>query len=108
MTEATNRMRTAIVTGAASGIGAATVALLIARGYRVACIDRDAPGLRNTRPMRMTGSGPRHPRGGALDPSQSSVRQYSSAELRSTRAIRTETPETETPERWRAEDAAPW
>jgi 3-oxoacyl-[acyl-carrier protein] reductase len=46
MTAATNQMRTAIVTGAASGIGAATVALLVARGYRVACIDRDGPGLR--------------------------------------------------------------
>lgn len=38
--------RTAIVTGAASGIGAATVAELAARGYRVACIDRNGPGAR--------------------------------------------------------------
>jgi 3-oxoacyl-[acyl-carrier protein] reductase len=38
--------RTAIVTGAASGIGAATARLLIAQGYRVACIDRDGPALR--------------------------------------------------------------
>jgi NAD(P)-dependent dehydrogenase (short-subunit alcohol dehydrogenase family) len=38
--------RTAIVTGAASGIGAATVGELAARGYRVACIDRNAEGVR--------------------------------------------------------------
>ena len=38
--------RTAIVTGAASGIGAATVRELAARGYRIACIDRDGPGVR--------------------------------------------------------------
>ena len=38
--------RTAIVTGAASGIGAATVTELAARGYRVACIDRNGPGVR--------------------------------------------------------------
>jgi len=41
-----NRPRTAIVTGAASGIGAATVTELVARGYRVACLDRDGPGVR--------------------------------------------------------------
>jgi len=40
------RPRTAIVTGAASGIGAATVTELGARGYRVACIDRNGPGVR--------------------------------------------------------------
>ena len=56
MTEATNPMRTAIVTGAASGIGAATAALLVTRGYRVACIDRDASGLRTT----MAGIGAPH------------------------------------------------
>ena len=38
--------RTAIVTGAASGIGAATVTELTARGYRVACVDRNGPGVR--------------------------------------------------------------
>ncbi len=38
--------RTAIVTGAASGIGAATVTELAARGYRVACVDRNGPGVR--------------------------------------------------------------
>jgi len=40
------RPRTAIVTGAASGIGAATVVELATRGYRVAAIDRDGPGVR--------------------------------------------------------------
>jgi NAD(P)-dependent dehydrogenase (short-subunit alcohol dehydrogenase family) len=38
--------RTAIVTGAASGIGAATLKELAARGYRVAGIDRNGPGMR--------------------------------------------------------------
>ena len=46
MSEAVIRARTAVVTGAASGIGAATVALLSARGYRLACIDRNGAGLR--------------------------------------------------------------
>jgi 3-oxoacyl-[acyl-carrier protein] reductase len=40
------RPRTAIVTGAASGIGAATVTELAARGYRVAGIDCNGPGVR--------------------------------------------------------------
>ncbi|MEP6941675.1 MAG: SDR family oxidoreductase [Betaproteobacteria bacterium] len=40
------RPRTAIVTGAASGIGAATVTELVAQGYRVAGVDRDGPGVR--------------------------------------------------------------
>ncbi|MEO5701188.1 MAG: SDR family NAD(P)-dependent oxidoreductase [Casimicrobiaceae bacterium] len=40
------RARTAIVTGAASGIGAATVAVLHAQGYRIACVDRNGPGVR--------------------------------------------------------------
>lgn len=40
------RPRTAIVTGAASGIGAATVRVLHARGYRIACVDRNGPGVR--------------------------------------------------------------
>ena len=38
--------RTAIVTGAASGIGAATVTELTTRGYRIACVDRNGPGVR--------------------------------------------------------------
>lgn len=38
--------RTVVVTGAASGIGAATVAELAAHGYRVACFDRDGAGAR--------------------------------------------------------------
>ena len=46
MNATAHRARTAIVTGAASGIGAATVALLITRGYRLACIDRNGAGLR--------------------------------------------------------------
>lgn len=40
------RPRTAIVTGAASGIGAATVTELAARGYRVAGVDCNGPGVR--------------------------------------------------------------
>jgi NAD(P)-dependent dehydrogenase (short-subunit alcohol dehydrogenase family) len=36
------------VTGAASGIGAATARLLAARGWRVACLDRDIEGARRT------------------------------------------------------------
>ncbi len=35
---------TALVTGGASGIGAATAALLTARGARVAVLDRDPSG----------------------------------------------------------------
>lgn len=38
----------AIVTGAGSGIGAATAQLLSARGARVALVDRDAAGLERT------------------------------------------------------------
>ncbi|MGE0699825.1 MAG: glucose 1-dehydrogenase [Hyphomicrobiaceae bacterium] len=37
--------RVAVVTGAASGIGAATAALMAARGAKIALVDRDAPGL---------------------------------------------------------------
>jgi NAD(P)-dependent dehydrogenase (short-subunit alcohol dehydrogenase family) len=44
MTEA----RRVAVTGAASGIGAATARLLQARGWRVACLDRDLEGARRT------------------------------------------------------------
>ncbi len=38
-------MKTAIVTGAARGIGLATTRLFLAEGWRVAMIDRDAPAL---------------------------------------------------------------
>jgi NAD(P)-dependent dehydrogenase (short-subunit alcohol dehydrogenase family) len=41
------RAPTAIVTGAASGIGAATAHELAARGFRVACLDRNGDGARN-------------------------------------------------------------
>lgn len=41
--------RTAIVTGGASGIGAATVARLLAEGARVLAVDRDADGLERVR-----------------------------------------------------------
>jgi NAD(P)-dependent dehydrogenase (short-subunit alcohol dehydrogenase family) len=40
--------RRAAVTGAASGIGAATARKLIADGWRVACLDRDLNGARAT------------------------------------------------------------
>jgi NAD(P)-dependent dehydrogenase (short-subunit alcohol dehydrogenase family) len=40
--------RRVAVTGAASGIGAATARLLLARGWRVACLDRDLEGARRT------------------------------------------------------------
>lgn len=40
--------RRAAVTGAASGIGAATARRLIAEGWRVACLDRDVAGARDT------------------------------------------------------------
>lgn len=38
----------ALVTGAASGIGKATVLLYIQRGHRVVAVDRNADGLRAT------------------------------------------------------------
>jgi NAD(P)-dependent dehydrogenase (short-subunit alcohol dehydrogenase family) len=40
--------RRVAVTGAASGIGAAAARLLAARGWRVACLDRDLEGARRT------------------------------------------------------------
>ena len=40
--------RRVAVTGAASGIGAATANLLAAKGWRVACLDRDLEGARRT------------------------------------------------------------
>ena len=40
--------RRVAVTGAASGIGAATARLLMARGWRVACLDRDIAGAERT------------------------------------------------------------
>lgn len=40
--------RRVAVTGAASGIGAATARLLASRGWRVACLDRDLEGARRT------------------------------------------------------------
>jgi len=40
--------RRVAITGAASGIGAATAQLLAARGWRVACLDRDIEGARRT------------------------------------------------------------
>lgn len=40
--------RRVAVTGAASGIGAAAAQLLAARGWRVACLDRDLEGARRT------------------------------------------------------------
>jgi len=45
MVEARKR---AVVTGAGSGIGAATAKLLIARGWQVACLDRDVVAAKKT------------------------------------------------------------
>jgi NAD(P)-dependent dehydrogenase (short-subunit alcohol dehydrogenase family) len=45
---ATVRGRRVAVTGAASGIGAATARLLQAQGWRVACLDRNLEGARAT------------------------------------------------------------
>ena len=38
-------MKTAIVTGAARGIGLATARLFVAQGWQVAMVDRDAAAL---------------------------------------------------------------
>jgi len=48
------RPRSAIVTGAASGIGAATLRELATRGYRVAGVDSNGPGVRSV--VAATGS----------------------------------------------------
>jgi NAD(P)-dependent dehydrogenase (short-subunit alcohol dehydrogenase family) len=45
----------AIITGAGSGIGAATVVVLARRGYRVACLDKDRPAAE--RAARAAGEG---------------------------------------------------
>jgi len=44
----TTTNRRVAVTGAASGIGAATARLLQSQGWRVACLDRNLPGARAT------------------------------------------------------------
>lgn len=46
-------MKRVVVTGAGSGIGAATAALLLGRGWQVACLDRDAEAAR-----RVAGNAP--------------------------------------------------
>ncbi len=45
MTQAAGKARVALITGAASGIGAATAARLIASGWKVALLDRDEQAL---------------------------------------------------------------
>ncbi len=49
---------TALVTGAASGIGAATADLLLSRGARVAALDRDVTAIAAAVPDRAAGSPP--------------------------------------------------
>ncbi len=48
MSDSAGANRRAAVTGAASGIGAATARLLQSRGWRVACLDRNLAGARAT------------------------------------------------------------
>ncbi|HXQ39684.1 MAG TPA: SDR family oxidoreductase [Candidatus Udaeobacter sp.] len=43
-----DKLMRAVVTGAGSGIGAATARLLIERGWQVACLDRDLAAARRT------------------------------------------------------------
>jgi NAD(P)-dependent dehydrogenase (short-subunit alcohol dehydrogenase family) len=50
--------RTAIVTGAAGGIGRELVLGLLGKGLRVAAADRTAQGLPNWRRRHRSGSGP--------------------------------------------------
>ena len=49
--------KVAVVTGAASGIGRATAVRLASEGARVACVDRDAKGLRETVKLLPAGRG---------------------------------------------------
>jgi NAD(P)-dependent dehydrogenase (short-subunit alcohol dehydrogenase family) len=47
MSAALPAARRAVITGAGSGIGAATARLLIGQGWRVACLDRNEPAARD-------------------------------------------------------------
>ncbi|WP_282792303.1 SDR family NAD(P)-dependent oxidoreductase [Streptomyces sp. CC224B] len=53
--------RTALVTGAASGIGRASAVLLAEAGATVHCADQDAPGLQETAARIEAGGGTAHP-----------------------------------------------
>ena len=52
--------RGVVVTGGASGIGAATVRRFLAEGARVVAVDRDAPGLAQLRQALQAGDMPLH------------------------------------------------